>query len=766
MISMVGIAKSFSKSAVIAASLLVLLLAACNRDPNVAKQKYLAKGNDYYNKTRYSEAIIEYRNAIKIDSRFGEAHYRLGMALAASGQLGDAAREYSAAIGFSPDNLDARLRLGEAMLSGRQFLEARMQGDEVLNRDPKNASAHLLYGHIHMQQREYDQAITEYQQAVSLSPNDAVPYGNLGLAYLLAGDPGPSEAAFQKALELAPEQSENYVNLANFYRTRQANDKAEAVLRRGIAQKPKIEAIRFAYADFLYTIERQSDAEAALKEIENNTTDFPNGHRDVADFYSAHGQYEAALQRYLALPNSKQKEPQVMHSIAECYVNLKRWNDAQIWVDKGIKDKDLETVFRLLRARIYIGQNHYRDAISELQRDLQANPNLMEAYYYLGQAYFRKGDMGAAKVAFGSALRVAPGYIPALLALGDLALQERAGDVALQYASQIVSNASWVPEAFIVLGNAQLLKGDLPTAQRAFQQAVDLNPRGPDGYERLGRILAKQGKSAEAQKLFEESLKRDETFVPALSALVDENLGQNRPQQARALIERQIQISPQDAGLQLLQGRFCVGQKDYACAEQSFKRAIELEPNSVDGYVALGQLYGVTNRQDEMLQNFARAQQASPEYLPVYIMMGSAYEKRGDYDKAKQAYQEALTVDANYVPAQNNLAWLYVARGGSVDQALELAQRAQAQRPDDPNINDTLGWVYYKKGLYPNAIPLLEACVRKDPKNSRYQMHLGMTYLAGGKEQLGRRSLESALRIGLDREDEQTVRKALEPNRS
>ena len=43
------LAKSFKTRALIAATLSALFfLAACNRDPNVAKQKYVAKGNDYY----------------------------------------------------------------------------------------------------------------------------------------------------------------------------------------------------------------------------------------------------------------------------------------------------------------------------------------------------------------------------------------------------------------------------------------------------------------------------------------------------------------------------------------------------------------------------------------------------------------------------------------------------------------------------------------------------------------------------------------------
>ena len=42
---------------------LLSLLAGCNRDPNVKKQKYLESGKAYYEKGRYREAAIQFQNA-------------------------------------------------------------------------------------------------------------------------------------------------------------------------------------------------------------------------------------------------------------------------------------------------------------------------------------------------------------------------------------------------------------------------------------------------------------------------------------------------------------------------------------------------------------------------------------------------------------------------------------------------------------------------------------------------------------------------------
>src|SRR5271165_5817051 len=62
---------------VVAVCLLGALMTGCSKDPNVRKQKYLESGQRYYDKGQYREAEIQFQNAIQVDSRFADAHYKL-----------------------------------------------------------------------------------------------------------------------------------------------------------------------------------------------------------------------------------------------------------------------------------------------------------------------------------------------------------------------------------------------------------------------------------------------------------------------------------------------------------------------------------------------------------------------------------------------------------------------------------------------------------------------------------------------------------------
>ena len=92
-----------------------------------------------------------------------------------------------------------------------------------------------------------------------------------------------------------------------------------------------------------------------------------------------------------------------------------------------------------------------------------------------------------------------------------------------------------------------------------------------------------------------------------------------------------------------------------------------------------------------------------------------------------------------------------------MDEAVRLAQSAVQTNPEVPSFVDTLGWVYYKKGLYAAAAEQLKKAVSVDEAAARrsntmptptYHFHLGVALAAKGDKAGARREIESALRLG------------------
>jgi Tfp pilus assembly protein PilF len=70
--------------------------------------------------------------------------------------------------------------------------------------------------------------------------------------------------------------------------------------------------------------------------------------------------------------------------------------------------------------------------------------------------------------------------------------------------------------------------------------------------------------------------------------------------------------------------------------------------------------------------------------------------------------------------------------------------------PKSAAVMDTLGWIYYLKGSYLNAISELQDSVGLDPDNSVINYHLGLAYYKNNKPDAAREFLEKALQIDPD----------------
>jgi tetratricopeptide (TPR) repeat protein len=123
------------------------------------------------------------------------------------------------------------------------------------------------------------------------------------------------------------------------------------------------------------------------------------------------------------------------------------------------------------------------------------------------------------------------------------------------------------------------------------------------------------------------------------------------------------------------------------------------------------------------------------------------YDVQQKYDKTKEYYQKALKINPTFAPAANNLAYLYAEKGENIDEALNLAQSAKEQFPDDPHNSDTLGWVYYKKNGFSRAIVYLKEANEKVQNNPMMRYHLGMAYYKNGEKENARRKLKKALEL-------------------
>jgi tetratricopeptide (TPR) repeat protein len=154
-----------------------------------------------------------------------------------------------------------------------------------------------------------------------------------------------------------------------------------------------------------------------------------------------------------------------------------------------------------------------------------------------------------------------------------------------------------------------------------------------------------------------------------------------------------------------------------------------------------------TKRLDEAIREYETALSKNPKLAPAHMMIGMIHESRQQYDQAQSRYQEAVRINPRFAPAANNLAWLMVERGGNVDVALGYAQTAREVTPNDPNVADTLGWIYYQKKVYLKAVSLLKEAADQLHENPMILYHYGMAQYKNENKPEARKALEKSLQL-------------------
>ena len=102
---------------------------------------YFNRANTAANLYQWDEAIADLQAVVKAKPEFWQAHYLLGIDLAANGKNPEAQKELSEAIHYRPDFAPAHLYLGITLAAQKETIQALAEFRTVLQLDPSSVSA-------------------------------------------------------------------------------------------------------------------------------------------------------------------------------------------------------------------------------------------------------------------------------------------------------------------------------------------------------------------------------------------------------------------------------------------------------------------------------------------------------------------------------------------------------------------------------------------------------------------------------------------------
>jgi tetratricopeptide (TPR) repeat protein len=196
-----------------------------------------------------------------------------------------------------------------------------------------------------------------------------------------------------------------------------------------------------------------------------------------------------------------------------------------------------------------------------------------------------------------------------------------------------------------------------------------------------------------------------------------------------------------------LMGGLFLAKNDPAAAEEAFRTAIGENPNLLAPYYALAGIYLREKKADQAIEQFRQLLAVNPKQAGAHMMIAVICDSQGEPDLAEKHYRACLEIDPKFAPAANNLAYRLAESDRDLNEALKLAQSARGLLPEEPSVMDTLGWVYYKKGLYDSAIGEFKSSLAKAAENPTVVYHLGLAYHKKGEADRARAELKRALEL-------------------
>jgi len=771
-----------TKPLTFACALLVLvsLVEACAGDPQKAKVKYLASGENYMQKGKYGDAAIQFKNALRFDPRFVDAHYQLAQARLAQHDWQAAYASLNTVITLDPHRPDARLARGRLYLSARDFHNAELDAEDILHGDPNSVAGLQLLGAAYLGQLKTEQALPLFKQVTQLRPDDASAYVDLALVEISlrnssdnrSGDLDAAEAHLKKAISLNAKFVQAYSNLANLYQLNRQPLDAEQVLRQGISSVPDGRLLYLDLAALLWSHSRDQDAAAVIDSLRKQDPESAETAQAIGDFYLAQKDTDRAIAEYRRGLSISANNTAIEKRLQDIYLTIGQAKPAADLNNKLMKDSPNDPVVRINHGRLLTLQGDFSNAILYFQKIVTdgADPQPERARYYLAMAYWQDGDETQARAslldALGSArtsadAKTAANLHATLVALARLSATQGKAKDAEVYAKELVDRFPADPESRQLLWEALARRGEFKSAEVEIFKAKELWPKDPNIRVSSAQTYAAEKKWPEAQKEFVAALQLAPHDTVVLGHYSDFLIDHGQLAEAIVLARQYVGADPNDANGHVLLGALYDKSRDYESAQTEFERAITLDPAGKQGYIRLAAVFTEQGKTDLAIADYQKALELQPKSAALATMIGNLYLDKGDLGTAQQYYARALEADPNFAIALANTAWVYAQEDKNLDVALGMAQKAKSLMPEVPSITDTLGWVMYKRGNYESAVPLLEECVQKSQDSAKFRLHLGLTLLMAGQKARAKQQLQAALHMNLDAIEAQQAHKAL-----
>jgi len=309
-----------------------------------------------------------------------------------------------------------------------------------------------------------------------------------------------------------------------------------------------------------------------------------------------------------------------------------------------------------------------------------------------------------------------------------------------QLATQLVGALHVTPDA------ADRERASGPPTQNI--EAYDLYLKGRDT---LKNSRDAQGATA-ALALFQQACAKDPSFALAWAGVADTSLLIYHQKSDSFWAEKALAAAreAQSRNDTLPEVHFALGSVYSATgrnaeAVQEIRRALQLAPNSDNGYVRLGHAYLKTGQSEAALQALNKAVALNPYYWNNHMQLGIGYFQLGRNDDALKEFKRVIELDPSGATGYNDLGAVYF-RQSRWNECIPAFRKAIELKPSYDAYSN-LGTALFYLGRYPEAIAMFEKAVTMNPNQEVAVANLADAYRQAGQWAKSQASYDRAIEL-------------------
>ena len=714
-------------------------VAGCNRSPQSREAAYLKRAEGLEAKRDYPRAILELRNAVRVMPRDAEPYYRIALIELQQGQTGMAAKELAKAVDLNPNHEGARLKLAEMMA---------LSSNKVVVEDSAKRT----------------------REIIASSPNNLEAVDTLAFTQWRLGNPEQAESLLQEALAKFPSHLQSSVALARVRLSRKDFPGAEQALKDALANAPKSATAALALSRLYIVVRKldlaetfasqaaQVDGSSGLALLTLAALQVEGGRKDQAEqtyrrlsalpdkrYKSVHAMYlyqlgrqKEAIAEFASISKADPDDRLARGRLVAAYTVAGQVAEARRIVELALKrnpkDGDAlvqHSTFLLQDGNTAQAEQELRSALHSSNDSAQAHWALARLYHVLGRAPLERQELQEVvrlrPDMLGARLQLARGFTIANDAVSALAVLDQT-PLRQKRTQPVIVERNWALRA----------KNDWSGFRLGVEQGLALG-RSADLLLQDGMAHMNLGNYAAAGMDAEEILKHSPGDARGAGLLAESLRAQKQVPKALDTLRKLAQENPKSAPLQKLYGDWLQSTGDRATARAAYRAAKAADAKYIEADFALASVDIAENRNDAARLTLTELVKTNPRNVTALLLLAGLEPIPAD---AMARYRKVIEIDERNVTALNNLAYMMALQ--DPDGALKYGQQAMELAPDSAMVQDTLGWIYYRKGVYERAVQYLQTAVTKEP-TPRRQFHLALSYIKQGDKDRGRNLMQSAL---------------------